>query len=62
MSTISVSILVIISITAIIFLTSKLKLQAFIALFIVSLFLAFTTLPPGTIISTIKEGFGNTMG
>jgi len=62
MSTISVSILVIISITAIIFLTSKLKLQAFIALFIVSLFLAFTTLPPETIISTIKEGFGTTMG
>lgn len=61
MSTIYVSLLVIISIAAIIILTSKIKLQAFIALFLVSLFLAFTTLPPGTVISTIKEGFGNTM-
>jgi len=55
------STLVIISIIAIIILTSRLKLKAFIALFLVSLFLAFTTLPPDTIVSTIKEGFGNTM-
>jgi len=55
------SVLVGISIVAIVFLTSKLKLKAFIALFIVSLFLAFTTLPAGTVVSTIKEGFGNTM-
>jgi GntP family gluconate:H+ symporter len=53
--------LVIISIVAIIVLTSTLKLKAFIALFLVSLFLAFTTLPADTIVSTIKEGFGNTM-
>lgn len=55
------SILVGISIIAIIFLTSSLKLKAFIALFIVSVFLAFTTLPADRIIATIKEGFGNTM-
>ena len=55
------STLVIISIIAIIILTSSLKLKAFIALFLVSLFLAFATLPANTIVSTIKEGFGNTM-
>lgn len=52
---------VLISILAVIFLTSRLKLQAFIALFIVSVFLAFATLPPEKVVSTIKEGFGNTM-
>lgn len=61
MSIVAVSILVIISIIAIIVFTSKYKLNAFIALFIVSLFLAFTTLPASTVITTIKEGFGNTM-
>lgn len=55
------SILVGISIIAIIILTSRLKLNAFIALFLVSLFLAFTTLPAHTIVSTVKEGFGSTM-
>jgi GntP family gluconate:H+ symporter len=61
MSILLTSTLVGISIIAIIILTSRLKLKAFIALFIVSLFLAFTTLPANTIVSTIKEGFGNTM-
>jgi GntP family gluconate:H+ symporter len=61
MSVLLTSTLVGISIIAIIILTSRLKLKAFIALFLVSLFLAFTTLPPNTIVSTIKEGFGNTM-
>ena len=55
------SLLVGISIIAIVILTSKLKLKAFIALFIVSLLLAFSTLPANIIVSTIKEGFGNTM-
>jgi gluconate:H+ symporter, GntP family len=55
------SILVGISIIAIVILTSKLKIKAFIALFIVSVFLAITTLPSHLIISTLKEGFGNTM-
>jgi len=61
MSVLLTSILVAISIIAVILLTSRLKLNAFIALFIVSLFLAFTTLPPDTVLRTIKEGFGNTM-
>ena len=61
MSILLTSILVGISILAIIFLTSKLKLKAFIALFLVSVFLAFATLPPAKVVSTIKEGFGNTM-
>ena len=62
MTPLIISILVLISIFAIIILTSRLKIHAFIALFIVSLFLAFTVLPAGTIIKTIKDGFGNTMG
>lgn len=61
MSILIKSALAVISIAAIIILTSKLKLKAFIALFLVSLFLAFTTLPVNIIVSTIKEGFGNTM-
>jgi GntP family gluconate:H+ symporter len=61
MSLITVSVLVATSIIAIIILTSRVKLKAFVALFLVSVFLAFTTLPPATIVSTIKEGFGNTM-
>lgn len=61
MSILLTSVLVAISIILIILLTSKLKLQAFVALFIVSVFLAFTTLPPEKVVSTIKEGFGNTM-
>jgi GntP family gluconate:H+ symporter len=61
MSLVAVSILVGISIVAIIYLTSALKLKAFVALFIVSVFLAFTTLPPDTVLITIKEGFGSTM-
>jgi GntP family gluconate:H+ symporter len=61
MSVLLTSTLVGISIGVIIYLTSSLKLKAFIALFLVSVFLAFTTLPPETVVSTIKEGFGNTM-
>lgn len=61
MSLVTVSILVGLSIFAIIFLTSAIKLKAFIALFIVSVLLAFATLPPETIVNTLKEGFGNTM-
>lgn len=61
MSTVTVFILVLASIIAIIILTSTLKLNAFVSLFLVSVFLAFTTLPSGTIVASIKEGFGNTM-
>jgi gluconate:H+ symporter, GntP family len=55
------SVLVGISILAIIILTSKLRITAFVALFIVSVILAFATLPADKVVSTIKEGFGNTM-
>jgi GntP family gluconate:H+ symporter len=61
MDLVLIAILAGISIIAIILLTSTLKLKAFIALFLVSIFLAFTTLPPDKVVSTIKEGFGNTM-
>src|SRR4030042_7077916 len=61
MNPVVISLLVLTSIILIIILTTRLKLHAFIALFIVSLLLAFTTLPPDTIIKTIKDGFGSTM-
>src|SRR5674476_45571 len=50
-----------ISIIAIVILTSKMKLEAFIALFLVSLSLAVTVLPVKTIVNTVQEGFGSTM-
>jgi GntP family gluconate:H+ symporter len=62
MNAVVISILVGVSIILVIILTTRLKLHAFIALFIVSLMLAFATLPAGTIIKTIKDGFGSTMG
>ena len=55
------SIIVGISIIAIVILTSKMKLEAFIALFLVSLSLAVTVLPVKTIVNTVQEGFGSTM-
>ncbi|HQG56717.1 MAG TPA: hypothetical protein PK496_06895 [Bacteroidales bacterium] len=61
MNIIIVSVLVLLSITAVIWLTSKLRIQAFVALFVVSVLLAVTTLPASKIISTLKEGFGSTM-
>ena len=53
--------LVIISILGIILLTSRFKLNAFISLFIVSLFLAVSILPNKDILNVIREGFGSTM-
>lgn len=50
-----------ISIIAIIILTSRLKLDAFISLFLVSVFLACSVLPTKTIVTTIQQGFGNAM-
>ena len=61
MSILLTSIIVGISIIAIIILTSRLKFEAFIALFLVSIILAFAVLPVKTIVSTIQEGFGSTM-
>lgn len=62
MSVLTTSLFVLLSIAAIIFLTSGLKLNAFISLFLVSLFLAITAIPNSDILQILKEGFGNTMG
>jgi GntP family gluconate:H+ symporter len=61
MSILLTSVIVGISILAIVILTSKLKIEAFISLFLVSVFLAFAVLPAKTIVTTIQQGFGNTM-
>jgi len=61
MSTAAISSLVVISITCIILLTSKWKLNAFISLFLVSLFLAIAVLPGKDVVTIMKNGFGNTM-
>ena len=55
------SVYVAVSILAIIILTSKLKVNAFASLFIVSFVLAVLTIPFDQIVSTMKTGFGNTM-
>jgi len=62
MSVLTISLLVIFSILAIIYLTSRLKLNAFISLFLVSLFLSLTAIPNSDIVKILKEGFGSTMG
>jgi gluconate:H+ symporter, GntP family len=56
------SVFVGISILLIIVLTSKFKIEAFVALFLVAFFLACAVLPAKTIVTTIQEGFGSTMG
>jgi gluconate:H+ symporter, GntP family len=61
MSTVAVSILVIASVISIILLTSKWKLNAFIALFLVSLLLALAVVPTKDVVTIMKEGFGSTM-
>lgn len=61
MGIILTSALVVISILAIILLTSRYRISAFVALFLVSVALALATLPADKVITTIKEGFGNTM-
>lgn len=62
MSALLIPLLVLLSILAVIYLTSNLKLNAFISLFLVSLFLAVTAIPNSDIVKILKEGFGNTMG
>ena len=61
MSVLIISLLVLFSIIAIIYLTSALKLNAFLSLFLVSLFLAVTAIPNSDIVKILKEGFGSTM-
>ncbi|WKL14732.1 GntP family permease [Comamonas testosteroni] len=63
MSSIAISsILVVLSIVAIIYLTAKLKANVFGALFAVSLALLGTNLPLPKVIDALKTGFGNTLG
>jgi GntP family gluconate:H+ symporter len=62
MSSLLTSILVGISILMIIILTSKFKIEAFVALFLVAFLLACAVLPAKTIVKTIQDGFGTTMG
>lgn len=49
------------SILAVIILTSRYKVNSFIALFLASLLLGLLTLAPSDIVKTLKDGFGNTM-
>ena len=58
------SILVVLSIAAIIYLTAKIKFNVFGALFAVSLALAIfgTKLPMNKVVDALKTGFGNTLG
>lgn len=64
MSSIAISsILVVLSIVAIIYLTSKVKFSVFGALFAVSLALALGSgMPLDKVINTLKSSFGNTLG
>ncbi len=62
MSVLTISFLVLFSILVIIYFTSSLKLNPFISLFLVSLFLAVTAIPNSDIVKILKEGFGSTMG
>jgi len=61
MSIITISILVFISILLIVILTSVVKLNAFVSLFVVSLLLAITALPELNVVDILKQGFGNTI-
>ena len=57
----AISLFVFLSIACIVFLTSIAKLNAFVSLFVVSLFLALVALPDKNIVEILKQGFGNTM-
>jgi GntP family gluconate:H+ symporter len=50
------------SVLALIILTSKYKVHAFIVLFLVSLILALATMPLADVLPLMKEGFGKTIG
>ncbi len=61
MSYLATLFLVLLSIAGIIILSSKLRLNSFVALLLVSLFLAFLTIPPEDIVKNLETGFGKTM-
>ncbi len=52
---------ILLSILLVILLTSKYKLNSFVALTLASLFLGLVSLPPLEIVSTLKSGFGLTL-
>lgn len=61
MSIITISVLVVLSIILIILLTSVIRLNAFLSLFVTALLLAVATLPDHTVVDILKQGFGTTM-
>jgi len=61
MSTLVISSFVILSIALVILLTSVWKVNAFIALFLISLLLALAVTPGKNVVTLMKEGFGGTM-
>lgn len=61
MGILTIAILVLISIAAIVVLTSRTKLNPFASLFIVALLLAVAALPKSNVIEILKIGFGNTI-
>lgn len=62
MSAVTIAILVLTAIVLIVILTTLAKVNAFISLFLVSLFLAIVALPGKDVIAIMKDGFGSTMG
>jgi len=61
MSILSISILVIVSILLIIVLTSVVRLNAFLSLFVTALLLAIATLPDRSVVEILQQGFGSTL-
>lgn len=57
----TLTILVLLSIIAVILLTSRTKLNAFASLFLIALALAVVALPDKNVIDILKSGFGNTI-
>jgi Gnt-I system low-affinity gluconate transporter len=63
MSNIEIIIILIGSIGLLLFMVLKLKIQAFLALLIISIFLGFVTgMPMNSIIKSISDGMGSTLG
>jgi GntP family gluconate:H+ symporter len=61
MSILTISALVILSIVLIIVLTSIVRLNAFLSLFVTALLLAVTTLPDRSVVEILQQGFGTTL-
>ncbi|OJX88842.1 MAG: hypothetical protein BGP01_05770 [Paludibacter sp. 47-17] len=61
MSILSISVLVILSIVLIIVLTSIVRLNAFLSLFVTALLLAVATLPDRSVVEILQQGFGSTL-